>query len=480
MSEALIDDLGDWRADEELAESMIPILGRLYREHDVIVYIFGRKLIRSSIDIIKAHRYARQYIGEEIAVSDSFPLLQAIDGLALDSAKVDLGKLTVAWLAAQAEGATDIDAFVAEQLSSITTGQGRLLTEPTDVVLYGFGRIGRLLARILIDRTGSGSKLRLRAIVLRPGKDGDVEKRASLLRRDSIHGPFNGTITADADNSQIIANGNPIKLIYAKNPDDIDYTEYGIKNAIVVDNTGMWRDADGLGQHLKSNGVARVLLTAPGKGEVKNIIYGVNNEAIRDDDNVVSAASCTTNAIVPTLKVINDTFGIENGHLETVHAFTNDQNLTDNFHKASRRGRAAPLNMVITETGAATAVSKALPELQGKLTGNAIRVPIPNVSLAILNLNLEKETTKDELNATLREASLSVDLGEQIDYTSSTELVSSDLVGAERASIVDSQATIVDGDRCVLYVWYDNEAGYSYQVVRIVQQLAGLDYPRVP
>jgi glyceraldehyde 3-phosphate dehydrogenase len=480
MSEALIDDLGDWRADEELAESMIPILGRLYREHDVIVYIFGRKLIRSSIDIIKAHRYARQYIGDEIAVGDSFPLLQAIDKLALDSAKVDLGKLTVAWLAAQADGATDIDAFVAEQLSSITTGQGRLLTEPTDVVLYGFGRIGRLLARILIDRTGSGSKLRLRAIVLRPGKDGDVEKRASLLRRDSIHGPFNGTITADPENSQIIANGNPIKLIYAKNPDDIDYADYGIKNAIVVDNTGMWRDADGLGQHLKSNGVARVLLTAPGKGEVKNIIYGVNNEAIRDDDNVVSAASCTTNAIVPTLKVINDTFGIENGHLETVHAFTNDQNLTDNFHKASRRGRAAPLNMVITETGAATAVAKALPELDGKLTGNAIRVPIPNVSLAILNLNLDKETTKDELNATLREASLSVDLGEQIDYTSSTELVSSDLVGAERASIVDSQATIVDGDRCVLYVWYDNEAGYSYQVVRIVQQLAGLDYPRVP
>ncbi len=480
MSDALIDDLGDWRADEELAEAMIPILGRLYREHDVIVYIFGRKLIRSSIDIIKAHRYARQYIGDEIAVSDSFPLLEAMGRMSLDSAKVDLGKLTVAWLEAQGDDASDIDAFVADQLRSINTGQGRLLTEPTDVVLYGFGRIGRLLARIMIDRTGSGSKLRLRAIVLRPGKDGDVEKRASLLRRDSIHGPFNGTIVADTDNSQIIANGNPIKLIYAKNPDDIDYTEYGINNAIVVDNTGMWRDADGLGQHLKSNGVARVLLTAPGKGEVKNIIYGVNNETIRDDDNVVSAASCTTNAIVPTLKVVNDTFGIENGHLETVHAFTNDQNLTDNFHKASRRGRAAPLNMVITETGAATAVAKALPELDGKLTGNAIRVPIPNVSLAILNLNLEKETTKDELNALLREASLSVDLGEQIDYTSSTELVSSDLVGAERASIVDSQATIVDGDRCVLYVWYDNEAGYSYQVVRIVQQLAGLDYPRVP
>ncbi len=213
---------------------------------------------------------------------------------------------------------------------------------------------------------------------------------------------------------------------------------------------------------------------------MKNIIYGVNNAQIRDDDAIVSAASCTTNAIVPTLKLVNDTYGIVNGHLETVHAFTNDQNLTDNFHKASRRGRAAPLNMVITETGAATAVAKALPELDGKLTGNAIRVPIPNVSLAILNLNLEQETTADELNAMLRDASLTTDYGEQIDYTSSTELVSSDLVGAERAGIIDSQATIVDGDRCVLYVWYDNEAGYSFQVTRIIQQLAGLNYPRVP
>jgi glyceraldehyde 3-phosphate dehydrogenase len=480
MSTALTDDLGDWRADEELAEAMIPILGRLYRERDVIVYIFGRKLTRRSIDIIKAHRFARQFAGDELEISDSFPVLEALAAMQLDSAKVDLGKLTASWLQIRDDEGADLATHVAEQLSGINTGQGRLLAEPTDVVLYGFGRIGRLLARILIDRTGSGSKLRLRAIVLRPGKDGDVEKRASLLRRDSIHGPFAGSIIADPENSQIIANGNPIKLIYAKGPDEVDYVAHGIKDAIVVDNTGMWRDADGLGRHLKSNGAKRVLLTAPGKGEVKNIIYGVNNAQIRDDDAIVSAASCTTNAIVPTLKLVNDTYGIVNGHLETVHAFTNDQNLTDNFHKASRRGRAAPLNMVITETGAATAVAKALPELDGKLTGNAIRVPIPNVSLAILNLNLEQETTADELNAMLRDASLTTDYGEQIDYTSSTELVSSDLVGAERAGIIDSQATIVDGDRCVLYVWYDNEAGYSFQVTRIIQQLAGLNYPRVP
>jgi glyceraldehyde 3-phosphate dehydrogenase len=395
----------------------------------------------------------------------------------LDSAKIDIGKLAAGFQDADTD---DLEAYLHDELSSVMTGHGRLLEEPTDVVLYGFGRIGRLLARILIGRAGSGAKLRLRAIVLRPQKDNDVEKRASLLRRDSIHGPFSGTVIADEENDQIIVNGNPIKLIYAPQPEDIDYTAYGIKDAIIIDNTGAWRDMNGLSRHLQANGASRAVLTAPGKGEVKNIIYGVNHDTLTEDDTVLSAASCTTNAIVPPLKVMNDHFGIVGGHVETVHAYTNDQNLTDNFHKKERRGRSAPLNMVITETGAATAVVKALPELAGKLTGNAIRVPVPNVSLAILNLTLETEATVADINTVLRNASMSVDLGEQIDYTTSTELVSSDLVGADRTSIVDSQATIADRDRCVLYVWYDNEAGYSYQVVRVVQEIAGLTYPRVP
>jgi glyceraldehyde 3-phosphate dehydrogenase len=395
----------------------------------------------------------------------------------LDSAKIDIGKLAAGFQAADTD---DLEAYLHDELSSVMTGHGRLLEEPTDVVLYGFGRIGRLLARILIERAGSGAKLRLRAIVLRPQKDNDVEKRASLLRRDSIHGPFSGTVIADEENDQIIVNGNPIKLIYAPQPEDIDYTAYGIKDAIIIDNTGAWRDMNGLSRHLRANGASRAVLTAPGKGEVKNIIYGVNHDTLTEDDTVLSAASCTTNAIVPPLKVMNDHFGIVGGHVETVHAYTNDQNLTDNFHKKERRGRSAPLNMVITETGAATAVVKALPELAGKLTGNAIRVPVPNVSLAILNLTLETEATVADINTVLRNASMSVDLGEQIDYTTSTELVSSDLVGADRTSIVDSQATIADRNRCVLYVWYDNEAGYSYQVVRVVQEIAGLTYPRVP
>ena len=477
MSDISTDHFDRWREDEATAEAMIPLMGRLYREADVILYVFGTKLVRTSIDIMKAHRSAQNFIGRELSVQETMPVLVALRTMQLDSAKIDIGKLAAGFAAADTD---DLEAYLNGELSSIMTGHGRLLEEPTDVVLYGFGRIGRLLARILIERAGSGAKLRLRAIVLRPQKENDIEKRASLLRQDSIHGPFNGTVIADPENDQIIVNGNPIRVIYAEQPEDIDYTGFGIHDAIVIDNTGAWRDKNGLSRHLQANGAARAVLTAPGKGEVKNIIYGVNHHTLSDDDTVLSAASCTTNAIVPPLKVMNDTFGIVGGHVETVHAYTNDQNLTDNFHKKERRGRSAPLNMVITETGAATAVVKALPELAGKLTGNAIRVPVPNVSLAILNLTLETEATVADINSVLRNASMSVDLGEQIDYTTSTELVSSDLVGAERTSIVDSQATIADRDRCVLYVWYDNEAGYSYQVVRVVQEIAGLAYPRVP
>jgi glyceraldehyde 3-phosphate dehydrogenase len=457
---------------------MVPMVGSLYRERDVVTSIYGRSLVRqSSTSILKAHRYARQVVDRELPVAETFALLSEIVSRPLDSARVDLGKLTTAF--AESDG-TDVAAFVDDALASITSGSGRLLSEPTDVVLYGFGRIGRLLARILIDRTGSGEKLRLRAIVLRPGGPNDASKRASLLRRDSVHGAFTGTIKADDEKSQIIANGNPIQLIYASAPADVDYTAYGIDNAIVIDNTGIWRDEEGLGQHLKANGVRQVLLTAPGKGSIKNIIYGVNDDQIDEADRAISAASCTTNAIVPVLKAMHDRYEVRSGHLETVHAYTNDQNLTDNFHKKARRGRSAPLNLVITETGAATAVAKALPELAGRLTGNAIRVPTPNVSLAILNLDLGQAADRDDVNAYLRGLSVDSALRDQIDFTSSEEIVSSDLVGSDRAGIVDSKATIVNGHRCVLYVWYDNEAGYSFQVVRIVQDLAGLRYPSVP
>ncbi len=469
----------DWKQREEIAEAMLPIIGQLYRDRGIVVTVYGRSLVHGSmVDILKAHRFARQILENELSVRDTFPILQTMHGLDLAPTRIDIGKLTVRY---QAQGADcDMAAFVRQELASANTGQASLLNEPCDVVLYGFGRIGRLLARILVDKTGGGDKLRLRAAVVRKGGEDDLMKRASLLRRDSVHGQFNGAITIDEEENAIIANGNLIRLIYADAPDKIDYTQYGIENAILIDNTGKWRDRKGLGRHLQAKGISKVILTAPGKGDIPNIVFGVNNDLLTNDETIFSAASCTTNAIVPVLKAINDNYGVVNGHVETCHSYTNDQNLIDNYHDKHRRGRSAPLNMVITETGAASAIAKALPELTGRLTGNAIRVPTPNVSLAILNLTLEKKVSREDLNNYLRDVSLDSPLQNQIDYTNSPEAVSSDFIGSTYAGVVDSISTIVSEDRIVLYVWYDNEFGYSSQVVRLVQNLAGLELPVLP
>jgi glyceraldehyde 3-phosphate dehydrogenase len=471
--------LKDWQEQTELAEKMLPILGHLYRHNNVVITVYGRSLVNSTvIDILKAHRFARLILDGELTVRETFPLMAAISELNLAPARIDIGKLTTRY---QTGGAgRSASEFVQQELAAVMTGRSTLLTEPRDIVLYGFGRIGRLLARILIEKAGSGEKLRLRAAVVRKGAGDDLVKRASLLRRDSIHGHFNGIITVNEEENAIIANGNMIRIIYSDAPESVDYEQYGIHNAILIDNTGKWRDRDGLGRHLKAKGISKVILTAPGKGDIPNVVAGINNELITASENLFSAASCTTNAIVPVMKAINDRFGIVHGHMETCHSYTNDQNLIDNYHKASRRGRSAPLNMVITETGAAKAVAKVIPELAGKLTGNAIRVPTPNVSLAILNLELAKTVTVDEINGYLRSMSLNSPLQNQIDYTNSPEVVSSDFVGSRHACIVDSLATIAEGNRCVLYVWYDNEFGYSCQVVRMVQKMAGVELPTLP
>jgi len=471
--------LTDWKEKEALAESMIPLIGKLYRDRNVVTSIYGRPIInRSVINIIKTHRFVKQVEQNELTVKDTYPILEALSTLNLGPSRIDIGKMAIKYR--MDDKGLSVKNFVKEEMARSLGDSIETRAEGQDVILYGFGRIGRLLARLLIEKAGSGKGLRLRAIVVRKGAENDLEKRASLLRRDSVHGPFKGTIKVAEDSDGIIANGNYINVIYSNSPDSVDYTEYGINNAIVVDNTGIWRDEEGLGLHLKSKGVDRVILTAPGKGDVKNIVYGVNDSLMKPEDKILSAASCTTNAIVPVLKAVNDEFGVLNGHVETVHSYTNDQNLIDNYHKGDRRGRSAALNMVITETGAAKAVAKALPELANKLTGNAIRVPTPNVSMAILNLNLGRETSVAELNKHLRWVALHSPLKKQVDYVNSPEIVSTDFVGSRHAGVVDSLATIVDGSRCVLYVWYDNEFGYSCQVLRILQDLAGVSYPAFP
>lgn len=470
----------DWKQREALAQEMIPVIGRLFSQRDVGIFIYGRPLHNRSVTfIMKSHRYVRQVEKNEMSEFETHPVLMALAKLDLRHAQIDLGKLTVKFmeqLESMGTAAPDVDSFVMQELGYLAGSRNLPVAKSQDVVLYGFGRIGRLMARLLIERTGTGEVMRLRAIVVRPGQEGDLDKRAGLFTNDSVHGAFQGTLRVDHKNKQLIANGNPIKVIYANSPQEIDYTEYGINDALVIDNTGKWRDAEGLSLHLQSKGVSKVMLTAPGKGDLKNIVFGINDDEISPDDRIVTAASCTTNAIAPVLKVIHDRYGIAHGHVETVHAYTNDQNLIDNYHKGARRGRSAALNMVLTETGAAKAVVKVVPELAGKLTGNAVRVPVPNVSMAILMLTLENETTREELNDFLRQIALHSDLQMQISYTNDPDAVSSDFVGTREASIVDSNATIVDGKSCVLYLWYDNEFGYCCQVARCVYKMAGVQY----
>ena len=469
----------DWKQREALAEGMIPVIGKLYRERNVSTYMYGQSMVSKSVtDLMKAHRRVRQVEMNELSEFDSAPMLDAIAKLHLGPAHLDIGKMVVKYQSLGAD--CSLDKFLRQELADVIDSNIKPLPEPQDIVLYGFGRIGRLVARILIDKAGGGDVLRLRAIVIRRGAiENDLEKRAALLRRDSVHGAFKGTIRVLNDENTLVVNGNPIKVIYANSPAEIDYTEYGINNALIVDNTGVWKDTAGLSGHLRP-GASKVLLTAPAGDDIPNVVYGVNHDQITPQRKIISAASCTTNAIVPVLKCLLDEYGVNSGHVETVHAYTNDQNLIDNYHKGDRRGRSAALNMVVTSTGAAKAVAKAIPELKGKLTGNAIRVPTPNVSMAILNLQLARETSVKEVNEFLRQQALHSPLQQQIGYTVSSEAVSTDFVGSRQACVLDSQATIVDGKSCVLYCWYDNEFGYSCQVVRCLEKFAGVVWPSYP
>lgn len=450
----------------------IKIISDLWYDKSIELVLFRNQLIdRNVSDIINLHEYAGEFVQKPINVFDSVEIARAILNLDLPPSRIDIGKLTFEYHL-EDNKYNDARAFVIDKLKSAKKSTE---IKPKDVVLYGFGRIGRLLAREMMSKIGKGQQLRLRAIVTRDRNDAQsLEKRASLLRYDSVHGDFEGSVSADTENNALIINGTTVHIITANSPEEIDYTQYGIEDALVIDNTGVFTTEEALKRHLVSKGVEKVLLTAPGKG-VPNIVYGVNHEEFNPDTvNIFSAASCTTNAITPILKAVEDTLGVVKGHLETIHAYTNDQNLVDNMHKKYRRGRAAALNMVITETGAGTAVAKALPSLAGKLTSNAIRVPVPNGSLVVLNLEVSKSTSIEDINNIMKQYALEGELVEQIKYSLNNELVSSDIVGTSAPSIYDSNATIVSGDRknIVLYVWYDNEYGYSHQVIRLAKYIA--------
>jgi glyceraldehyde 3-phosphate dehydrogenase len=467
-------ELGSWIEQEKAAIELIKAVGDLWFEKSVELIIFRNQLIdRSSSEIMNLHLYAKDMVKQPITIFDTVMLANELLKLDLAPSRIDIGRLCGEWLAEKKKHKSAVD-FIGSKLTDFI-GKEKKQLKPKDVVLYGFGRIGRLAAREIISQAGQGMQLRLRAIVTRSNSSEDITKRADLLKTDSVHGPFPGTIIEDLENKTLIVNGHTIKMIAAKNPDEIDYESYGIKDALLIDNTGVVRDRDGLSKHLKSKGISKVLLTAPGKGDIPNVVYGINHKKLEvGKEKVFSAASCTTNAIIPVLKVIEEALGISHGHIETIHSYTNDQNLLDNYHPKQRRGRSAALNMVITETGAGSAITKVLPALKGKLTANSVRVPTPNVSLAILSLTINKTVDKEMVNQIIKDAALKGDLVEQIQYYYSNELVSTDVIGNPCASVFDSQSTLVSEDKksIVLYVWYDNEYGYTRQVIRLAKYVA--------
>lgn len=464
--------LNDWVNQERAAIDLISAIGKLWFEKSIELVIFRNQLIdRSGSEIMNLHQYAKNIVKKPITVFDTAVLANEILKADVCPSKIDIGKLAYEWHQEKDQFASPAE-FIGKKLKSFI-GKKPDFT-PKDVVLFGFGRIGRIAAREIISQAGKGEQLRLKAIVTRGNSDMEIVKRADLLRTDSVHGPFPGTVIEDLANKALIINGHTVHMIDAKNPADVDYTAYGINDALLIDNTGAFRDRAELSQHLNAKGISKVLLTAPAK-DVPNVVFGVNHETIDvKNENIFSAASCTTNAIMPILYVIDKELAIIKGHIETVHSYTNDQNLLDNYHKKYRRGRSAALNMVITETGAESALKKVLPHLSGKFTANSVRVPTPNVSLAIINVTLGKEIDKDLVNETVKKYALEGSLVEQIQYAFSNELVSTDVIGNPCPSVFDSQATIISPDKksAVLYVWYDNEYGYTRQVIRFAKQLA--------
>ena len=470
--------LDNWIERQSLIEAAIPIIGKMHRKN-IRILLYGSPLMTLSvIEIMQLHRKVREAEENELSEFETSKVLECLDEMDLGPCQLDIGILAAGYMFDSKD--LSLEEFIKEQVKDVIGLHSPILDKSQDLVLYGFGRIGRLFTRLLLEDTGAGETLCLKAVVTRASSSEDLLKRAELMRKDSVHGRFKGTIRVDEEQNALIMNGNIVKFISADSPEDVDYASCGISDAILIDNTGMSSSKEGLEKHLNNKEIKKVLFTAPVAKELKNIVYGVNHDAIDDKDQIIGAASCTTNAIVPVLKAIDDEFEIDNGHVETIHSYTNDQNLIDNYHSKSRRGRAAALNMVITETGAAKAVSQILPNLEGKLSANAIRVPTPNVSLAILSLFLKKSSDQENFIEFLRNAAFHSLLKDQIDFTKSAEVVSSDIVGGRYAGVIDGQATRCSNRNVIVYLWYDNEIGYCAQLIKVVKKMAGIKYKKLP
>jgi glyceraldehyde 3-phosphate dehydrogenase len=333
----------------------------------------------------------------------------------------------------------------------------------TKVAINGFGRIGRLVARAILERPDCGLEL------VSVNDLADAKANAWLFKHDSVHGRFPGTVEAAGD--AIIVNGKRIQVTAEKDPSNLPHAANGVELALEC--TGFFTDRDSAQKHIDA-GAKRVLISAPAKGVDLTVVYGVNEDKLTAEHTIVSNASCTTNCLAPVAKVLNDALGIERGLMTTVHAYTNDQKLLDQIHSDLRRARAAAMNMIPTTTGAARAVGEVLPELKGKLDGSAIRVPVPDVSLVDLTFTPARDTSRDEVNAILKAASETPRLKGILDYTDEP-LVSIDLQHTSASSTVDSLETaVIEGKLVRVLSWYDNEWGFSNRMVDTAAAMAKL------
>ena len=333
----------------------------------------------------------------------------------------------------------------------------------TKVAINGFGRIGRLVARAILER--NDHDLELVAI----NDLADAKANAMLFKRDSVHGRFPGEVSAEGD--EMIVNGKRIKVTAERDPAKLPHGDLGVD--IALECTGFFTDREGGQKHLDA-GANRVLISAPAKGADITVVYGVNDDKLTSDMKIVSNASCTTNCLAPVAKVLNDAIGIERGLMTTIHAYTTDQKILDQIHSDMRRARAAAMSIIPTTTGAARAVGEVLPELKGKLDGSAVRVPTPNVSLVDLTFTPKRDTTRDEVNSILKAAADSGPLAGILEYTDEP-LVSIDLNGSPASSTVDSLETaVLEGKLVRVVSWYDNEWGFSNRMVDTATAMAKL------
>jgi glyceraldehyde 3-phosphate dehydrogenase len=324
----------------------------------------------------------------------------------------------------------------------------------TRVAINGFGRIGRLVARAILERPDCGLEL------VSVNDLADAKSNAWLFSRDSVHGKFPGKVTTDGND--ILVDGKRIQVTAEKDPAKLPHKDNGVD--IALECTGFFADRAGGEKHLEA-GAKRVLISAPAKGVDLTVVYGVNHDKLTAEHRIVSNASCTTNCLAPVAKVMNDTIGIERGLMTTIHAYTNDQKILDQIHSDLRRARAAAMSMIPTTTGAARAVGEVLPELKGKLDGSAVRVPVPDGSLIDLTFTPKRATTRDEVNAVLKAAAESGPLAGVLDY-SEDPLVSADIVHTPASSTVDSLETaVLEGKLVRVVSWYDNEWGFSNRMV---------------